>query len=164
MVYHSQLIVIALLKSQTHRRRAYKSQPYMRFIGSYSLPNQKHFYKIVVFNEWYARDISKKRRIGSKIKGNAREPMGQPPYGYRKDPDNLKHWIVDEETAEVVRRIYHMSLDGKGTEQITTVLSEEHILTPRFYWESKGVKRPGKPVKYGPCHWNSSTVTKIPTL
>lgn len=117
-----------------------------------------------LFNEWYARDISKKRRISNKIKGNAGEPMGQPPYGYMKDPDNPKHWIVDEEAAEVVRRIYRMSLEGKGTEQIATVLSEENILTPRFYWESKGVKRPGKPVKYGPCHWNSSTVTKILTL
>ncbi|MDD3867334.1 MAG: recombinase, partial [Eubacteriales bacterium] len=41
-----------------------------------------------MFNEWYARDISKKRRISNKIKGNAGEPMGQPPYGYIKDPDN----------------------------------------------------------------------------
>ena len=105
-----------------------------------------------LFNEWYARDISKNRRISNKVKGNAGEPMGQPPYGYMKDPDNPKHWIVDEEAAEVVRRICRMSLDGMGTEQIAAALSEEHILTPRFYWESKGVKRPGKAVKYGPCH------------
>ena len=59
-----------------------------------------------LFNEWYARDIGKKRRISNKIKGNAGEPMGQPPYGYIKDPDNPKHWIVDEEAAQVVRRIY----------------------------------------------------------
>ena len=44
-----------------------------------------------LFNEWYARDISKKRRISNKIKGNAGEPMGQPPYGYIKDPDDPKH-------------------------------------------------------------------------
>ena len=43
-----------------------------------------------VMNEWYTRDISKKRRISNKIKGNAGEPMGQPPYGYIKDPDNPK--------------------------------------------------------------------------
>ena len=59
-----------------------------------------------LFNEWYARDIGKKRRISNKIKGNAGEPMGQPPYGYIKDPDNPKHWIVDEEAAQVVRQIY----------------------------------------------------------
>ena len=56
-----------------------------------------------LFNEWYARDISKKRRISNKIKGNAGEPMGQPPYGYMKDPDNPKHWIVDDEAAQVVK-------------------------------------------------------------
>ena len=55
-----------------------------------------------LFNEWYARDISKKRRISNKIKGNAGEPMGQPPYGYMKDPDSPKHWIVDDEAAQVV--------------------------------------------------------------
>ena len=59
-----------------------------------------------LFNEWYARDISKKRRISNKIKGNAGEPMGQPPYGYMKDPDNPKRWIVDDEAAQVVKRIY----------------------------------------------------------
>ena len=47
-----------------------------------------------LFNEWYARDISKKRRISNKIKGNAGEPMGHPPYGYIKDPENPKRWIV----------------------------------------------------------------------
>lgn len=117
-----------------------------------------------LFNEWYARDISKKRRISNKIKGNSGEPMGQPPYGYQKDPDNPKRWIVDETAAAVVRKIYRMSLDGMGVEQIADALSKEEILTPRFYWQAKGVQRAGKPPKYGPCHWNSSTVTKILTL
>lgn len=114
-----------------------------------------------LFNEWYARDISKKRRISNKIKGNAGEPMGQPPYGYEKDPDNPKRWIIEETAAAVVRRIYRMSLDGMGVEQIADTLSKEEILTPRFYWQAKGVRRAGNPPKYGPCHWNSSTVTKI---
>lgn len=67
-----------------------------------------------IMNEWYARDISKKRRISNKIKGNAGEPMGPPPYGYEKDPDNPKRWIIEETAAAVVRRIYRMSLDGMG--------------------------------------------------
>ncbi len=67
-----------------------------------------------LFNEWYARDIRKKRRISNKIKGNSGEPMSQPPYGYMKDPDNPKRWIIDETAAAVVRRIYRMSLDGMG--------------------------------------------------
>lgn len=58
-----------------------------------------------LFNEWYARDISKKRRISNKIKGNSGEPMGLPPYGYIKNPNNPKYWVIDEEAAQVVRRI-----------------------------------------------------------
>ena len=117
-----------------------------------------------LFNEWYSRDISKKRRISNKIKGNAGEPMGQPPYGYQKDPDDPKRWIIDEEAAAVVRRIYRMSLDGCGVEQIADALSKDGILTPRFYWQQKGIHRPGKAPKYDPCHWNSSTITRILTL
>ena len=113
-----------------------------------------------LFNEWYARDISKKRRISNKIKGNAGEPMGQPPYGYVKDPENPKRWIVDEE-AQVVRRIYRMTLEGVGTEQIAAKLEEDGILTPRAYWHSKGINRPGKVKDLPPTHWNSSSVIKM---
>ena len=114
-----------------------------------------------LFNEWYARDISKKRRISNKIKGNAGEPMGQPPYGYTKDPENPKRWIVDEEAAQVVRRIYRMTLEGVGTEQIAAKLEEDGILTPRAYWHSKGINRPGKVKDLPPTHWNSSSVIKM---
>ena len=114
-----------------------------------------------LFNEWYARDISKKRRISNKIKGNAGEPMGQPPYGYIKDPENPKRWIVDEEAAQVVRRIYRMTLEGVGTEQIAAKLEEDGILTPRAYWHSKGINRPGKVKDLLPTHWNSSSVIKM---
>ncbi len=114
-----------------------------------------------LFNEWYARDISKKRRISNKIKGNAGEPMGQPPYGYVKDPENPKRWIVDEEAAQVVRRIYRMTLEGVGTEQIAAKLEEDGILTPRAYWHSKGINRPGKVKDLPPTHWNSSSVIKM---
>ena len=114
-----------------------------------------------LFNEWYARDISKKRRISNKIKGNAGEPMGQPPYGYVKDPENPKRWIVDEEAARVVRRIYRMTLEGVGTEQIAAKLEEDGVLTPRAYWQSKGINRPGKVKDLPPTHWNSSSVIKM---
>ena len=117
-----------------------------------------------LFNEWYARDISKKRRISNKIKGNAGEPMGQPPYGYMKDPDNPKRWIVDDEAALVVRRIYSMTLEGFGTEQIAAQLEKDEILTPRAYWLKKGIKRPGKGKQQPATKWNSSTVTKILSL
>ena len=117
-----------------------------------------------LFNEWYARDISKKRRISNKIKGNASEPMGQPPYGYIKDPNDSKHWIVDDEAAQVVRRVYSMTLEGFGTEQIAAQLEKDDVLTPRAYWLTKGIKRPGKGKQQPPTKWNSSTITKILSL
>ena len=117
-----------------------------------------------LFNEWYARDISKKRRISNKIKGNAGEPMGQPPYGYIKDPNDPKHWIVDDEAAQVVRRVYSMTLEGFGTVQIAAQLEKDDVLTPRAYWLTKGIKRPGKGKQQPPTKWNSSTITKILSL
>ena len=117
-----------------------------------------------LFNEWYARDISKKRRISNKIKGNTGEPMGQPPYGYIKDPNDPKHWIVDDEAAQVVRRVYSMTLEGFGTEQIATRLEKDGVLTPRAYWLTKGIKRPGKGKQQPPTKWNSSSITKILSL
>ena len=117
-----------------------------------------------LFNEWYARDISKKRRISNKIKGNAGEPMGQPPYGYIKDPNDSKHWIVDDEAAQIVRRVYSMTLEGFGTEQIAAQLEKDDVLTPRAYWLTKGIKRPGKGKQQPPTKWNSSTITKILSL
>ena len=114
-----------------------------------------------LMNEWYARDISKKRKLTNVVKGNAGEPLSLPPYSYKKDPDNPKRWIIDEESAAVVRRIFQMSLDGHGTEQIAAALSQDKVLTPMFYWRSKGIKRPGKVSDREPHRWNCSTVIKI---
>ena len=114
-----------------------------------------------LMNEWYARDISKKRKLTNVVKGNAGEPLSLPPYGYKKDPDNPKRWIIDEEAAAVVRRIFQMTLDGHGTEQIAAALSQDKVLTPMFYWRSKGIKRPGKVSDREPHRWNCSTVIKI---
>ena len=117
-----------------------------------------------LFNEWYSRDISKKRRLSNKVKGNAGEPLAQPPYGYRKDPDNPKRWLIDTEAATVVRRIYSMTLDGYGSEQIANALTDDSILTPISYWLSKGVRRPVRSSGLEPNRWNNSTVYKILTL
>lgn len=114
-----------------------------------------------VFNEWYARDISKKRRISNKIKGNSGIPMGPPPYGYRKDPDDPKHWVIDEEAAAVVRRIYDMHLGGMGIEQIAAQLERDEVVTPNAYWISKGINRPGKSKALPPTHWSRGTVANI---
>lgn len=114
-----------------------------------------------LFNEWYARDISKKRRISNKIKGNSGEPLGLPPYGYIRNPDG-KNWIIDEEAATVVRHIYDMALGGLGADQIACRLEEEKILTPVNYWYSKGISRPGlKNSQEFPYKWHHSTIIKI---
>ena len=114
-----------------------------------------------LFNEWYARDISKKRRIRNKIKGNAGEPLGQPPYGYIKDPDNPKHWIIEEEAASTVRRIFSMTLDGLGPEQIAAQLERDGVLTPRAYWQQRGIKRPGKGDLDRPTKWGKTTIMQM---
>ena len=114
-----------------------------------------------LFNEWYARDISKKRRISNKIKGNAGEPLGQPPYGYIKDPDNPKHWIIEEEAANTVRRIFSMTLDGLGPEQIAAQLERDGVLTPRAYWQQRGIKRPGKGDLDRPTKWGKTTIMQM---
>jgi len=117
-----------------------------------------------LFNEWYSRDISKKKRISNQIKGNAGEPLGFAPYGYIKNPDNPKQWIIDEQAAEIVRRIYFEFL-GKGTEQIAAGLEKDKILTPMHYWHSKGIKRPNRNgLSDKPYNWTASTVVHILTL
>ncbi|MCL1820800.1 MAG: recombinase family protein [Oscillospiraceae bacterium] len=115
-----------------------------------------------LFNEFYARDISRKRRISNKVKGHSGEPLSPPPYGYIKNPDNPKSWIIDPEAAAIVRRIFQMSIDGKGIEQIADTLTKEKILTPISYWQSKGINKPTRRLDTRePYHWNSSTVSGI---
>jgi hypothetical protein len=114
-----------------------------------------------LFNEWYSRDISKKRRISNNIRGNSGEPIYEPPYGYMKDPENPKRWLIDDEAAEVVRRIFSLSQSGMGTEQIANVLTKDKILTPMYYWMKKGVRRPGRKTDRPPHFWNASTIVRI---
>ena len=114
-----------------------------------------------LFNEWYARDISKKRRISNKVRGNSGEPLGPPPYGYQKDPDDPKRWIIDEEAAQVVRTIFTWYLAGRGVEQIATQLDHDGVLIPTAYLKTKGFNRPTKHVAVSPTHWNSATITKM---
>lgn len=117
-----------------------------------------------LFNEWYSRDISKKRRISNKIKGGSGIPLSPPPYGYIKDPNNPQHWIIDEEAANVVRKIFNMFHDGLGTFQIALALTDEKILTPSVYSIKKGVKKPGGSsgkTHTDPYYWGKSTIQKI---
>lgn len=114
-----------------------------------------------VMNEMYARDISRKVRSSHRIRGNAGEPLSQPPYGYMKDPDNSKRWIVDEEAAQVVKDVFKMCIEGKGNETIARILQERQILVPMAYWQSKGLGRGGKKTQANPYKWCKSTIAKM---
>ena len=80
------------------------------------------------------------------------------------DPNNPKRWVVDDEPATVVRRIYRMTLEGNGAEQIATALDRENILTPLYYWQSQGLRRGGIKNDQRECKWNNSTIVKILSL
>ncbi len=114
-----------------------------------------------IMNEMYARDISKKVRSSHRIRGNLGEPLSQPPYGYMKDPQNKKKWIVDNEAAEVVKSIFAMCIEGKGNETIARILQENKVMIPMAYWQSKGLDRGGKKTQPDPYKWCKTTVQKI---
>ena len=115
-------------------------------------------------NEWYAKDISKKRKIVNKMKGNAGIPLSQPPYGYIKNPDDPRFWVIDPEAADVVRRIYDMTLEGYGLAEIANALGKSGIVNPTYYWRSKGINRSGSKSTLEPTKWGHTTVKKILTL
>ena len=117
-----------------------------------------------IMNEYYAKDISKKRRIVNKMKGNAGIPLSPPPYGYIKNPDDPRFWVVEPEAAAVVRRIYQMTLDGCGLAEIAAALGADGIVNPTYYWRSRGVNRSGSKSTVEPTKWGHTTVKKILTL
>ena len=86
-----------------------------------------------IMNEYYAKDISKKRRIVNKMKGNAGVPLSPPPYGYIKNPDDPRFWVVEPEAAEVVRRIYRMALEGYGLAETAAQLAADGVVNPTYY-------------------------------
>ena len=117
-----------------------------------------------IMNEYYAKDISKKRRIVNKMKGNSGVPLSPPPYGYIKNPDDPRFWVVEEEAAAVVRRIYRMALDGFGLAEIAAALGADGIVNPTYYWRSKGTNRGGSKSTLEPTKWGHTTIKKILTL
>ena len=94
-----------------------------------------------VFNEWYARDTSKKIRAVFKAKGNSGKHLTtNPPFGYKKDPDDKDKWIIDEEAAATVRRIFQMYVEGYRISEIGHKLTEEKVETPILYYMNRGIK------------------------
>ncbi|MEY8318305.1 recombinase family protein [Oscillospiraceae bacterium 50-58] len=114
-----------------------------------------------LFNEWHAKNTSDKVRRVMQSRGNAGIPLTtNPPFGYKKSPEDKNKWIVDEPAAEVVRRIFQMCITGLGPTQIARKLRSEGVMTPSEYLHSIGVNCPTKPPIH-PCNWSSATVADI---
>ena len=111
-----------------------------------------------LFNDFYARDTSKKIRAVMRAKGNAGEHLcTNPPYGYMKDPADKKKWIVDEEAAKIVKRIFDLCIAGKGPMQIAKLLTAQHVLTVKAHY----AQRDGKPLPEKPYQWSPKSVAGI---
>ena len=109
-----------------------------------------------ILNEMYAKDTSKKINSVLQAKRNNGEYLGTAPYGYKKDPENKYHLIIDEEAAKVVKLIYEKYLAGFGTMQIADYLSKKKIPIPSDYNKRN---RGAKSLTYG--LWQQSTVRFI---
>ena len=111
-----------------------------------------------LFNDFYARDTSKKIRAVMRSKGNAGEHLcTNPPYGYRKDPADKKKWIVDEEAAEVVKRIFDLCIAGKGPMQIAKMLMADKVLTVKAHY----AKQNGRTMPDNPYRWSVESIRGI---
>ncbi len=112
-----------------------------------------------IFNDWYARDTSKKIRAVFKAKGQSGKPLSVPIYGYKKSEADKNMWLVDDEAAEVVRRIFKLCIEGYGPAQIARVLTQEGIPTPTAYALSQGRDNGHKNAKLH--RWGSETIAHI---
>ena len=114
-----------------------------------------------LFNEWHAKNMSDKVRRVMQSRGNARIPLTtNPPFGYRKDPEDKNKWLIDEFAAGVVHQIFQLSISGLGPTQIAKHLRSDGVMTPSEYLHSIGVSCPTKPPAY-PHNWCSATVADI---
>ena len=115
-----------------------------------------------IFNEFYAKDTSRKVRSIFKSKGESGKPLAtHPPYGYVKDPLDKNKWIVDEAAADVVREIFRLCIDGYGISQIANQLTARKILTPTAHAKESGLNIPAPCTDGEGYWWNPETVSKI---
>ena len=115
-----------------------------------------------IMKEFYARDSS--RRIQAIFKSRMEKELrcsGSVPYGYRRDPEDKQHLIVDEEAAAVVRRIFQMVIEGKGVQAIVRTLTEDKILIPAAYAQQHYPENHHSHGYYHPCLWSSTAVSYI---
>mgnify|MGYP003219750324 CR=1 FL=1 len=110
-----------------------------------------------LFNEWYPRDTSKKVRVSLHQRGTSGKHMGKPPYGYRCDPADKDHWILDEDAAPIVKYIFDLTVSGKGPDAIARILEDQKVLTTKALY----AQRKGKPMPERPYHWAGQSVAGI---
>ena len=113
------------------------------------------------FNEFFAKDTSRKIRAVNKAKGERGERLTvNVPYGYKSDSDDKTKWIIDEEAAGVVKRIFSLCMEGKGPSQIAALLEKEKVLNPTAYKQREGRKTPHQTPE-NEYRWHESTVAYI---
>ena len=113
------------------------------------------------FNEFFAKDTSRKIRAVNKAKGERGERLTTNiPYGYKRDSDDPKKWVIDEEAAQIVKRIFSLCMEGKGPSQIAALLEKEKVLNPTAYKQREGRKTPHQTPE-NEYRWHESTVAYI---
>ena len=115
-----------------------------------------------IMAEWYVRDTSRKIKSAFHTRGMAgKHTSSYPPFGYLKSSEDKNQWIVDEEGAAIVRRIFQLTLEGKGPYQICNILSDDKVEIPGYYLAQRGVGLHQKHTFADPYRWSSSTVCGI---
>lgn len=113
-----------------------------------------------LFNEWHAKNTSQKVRNVFKNKGMSGVPLTtNPPFGYMKNPENPKEWLIDEPAAKIVRQIFELCVSGLGPTQIAKKLKTDKVMTPTEYWNSIGRNCGNPPARQ--FNWCSDTVANI---
>ena len=112
-----------------------------------------------IINEWAARDSSRKVKAIFKARAlEGKHVSANVPYGYLRDPADKEKWILDEDAAPIVRRIYHMVVEGYGVYQIADILASEKILVPGAHWQQLGVMNRQNHVFQDPYLWSGTTI------
>ena len=116
-----------------------------------------------IMNEWYVRDCSRKQKAQYQVRGRSGKPVTNTiPYGFKKDPEEKHHWLVDEEAADVVRRIFRLSVEGKGPLTIAKILMNDKVERPSYYLAQRGRGTcQSKTDMSRPYDWTSNTVADM---
>ena len=118
---------------------------------------------INIMSEWYLRDCSRKQKAAYQVRGRAGKPTtNHAIYGYRKDPEDKHHWLIDEEAAAVVQRIFRLSIEGYGPNQIAGILRDDKIERPSVYMGKRGQGTQRNSFDASrPYDWNGTSITHI---